>query len=104
MGQILFIVWWESVEVLFVVGIFYVWLKNGDDDVCCGLFFFWVGVVVGLLMVVGFGVVLVGFIEVLFGDVQDYFQMVMVLIVCVLIVQMVLWMCWYGCMLKCDME
>ena len=104
MGQILFIVWRESVEALLVVGILYAWLKNGDDDARRGLPFLWAGVGVGLLMAVGLGAALVGFTEVLSGDAQDYFQTAMVLIACVLIVQMVLWMRRHGRTLKRDME
>jgi len=104
MGQILFIVWRESVEALLVVGILYAWLKNGDDDARRGLPFLWTGVGVGLLMAVGLGAALVGFTEVLSGDAQDYFQTAMVLIACVLIVQMVLWMRRHGRTLKRDME
>ncbi|WP_175769831.1 FTR1 family iron permease [Burkholderia cenocepacia] len=103
MGQILFIVWRESVEALLVVGILYAWLKNGDDA-RRGLPFLWAGVGVGLLMAVGLGAALVGFTEVLSGDAQDYFQTAMVLIACVLIVQMVLWMRRHGRTLKRDME
>ena len=33
MGQVLFIVWRESVEALLVVGILHAWLKNGGADV-----------------------------------------------------------------------
>ncbi|AIO40387.1 FTR1 family iron permease [Burkholderia sp. AU19243] len=104
MGQILFIVWRESVEALLVVGILYAWLKNGDDDARRGLPFLWTGVAVGLLMAIGLGAALVGFTEVLSGDAQDYFQTAMVLIACVLIVQMVLWMRRHGRTLKRDME
>ena len=37
MGQVLFVVWRESVEALLVVGILYAWLKNGDADARRGL-------------------------------------------------------------------
>ncbi|RQR50099.1 FTR1 family iron permease [Burkholderia sp. Bp9126] len=104
MGQILFIVWRESVEALLVVGILYAWLKNGDDDARRGIPYLWTGVAAGLLMAVGLGAALVGFTEVLSGDAQDYFQTAMVLIACVLIVQMVLWMRQHGRTLKRDME
>ncbi|OJA55810.1 FTR1 family iron permease [Burkholderia ubonensis] len=104
MGQILFIVWRESVEALLVVGILYAWLKNGDDDARRGIPYLWTGVAVGLLMAVGLGGALLGFTEVLSGDAQDYFQTAMVLIACVLIVQMVLWMRQHGRTLKRDME
>ncbi len=104
MGQVLFIVWRESVEALLVVGILYAWLKNGDADARRGLPYLWGGVAFGLLAAVGLGAALVGFTEVLSGDAQDYFQAAMVLIACVLIVQMVLWMKQHGRTLKREME
>ena len=104
MGQVLFVVWSESVEALLVVGILYAWLKNGDAEARRGLPYLWAGVGVGLLAAVGLGAALVGFSEFLSGDAADYFQIGMVLIACVLIVQMVLWMKRHGRTLKRDME
>lgn len=104
MGQILFVVWRESVEALLVVGILYAWLKNGDTAARRGLPFLWAGVGIGLLAAVALGAALVGFTEVLSGDAVDYFQTAMVLVACVLIVQMVLWMRRHGRTLKRDME
>ncbi|NLP62537.1 FTR1 family iron permease [Paraburkholderia sacchari] len=104
MGQVLFIVWRESVEALLVVGILYAWLRNGDDDARRGLPYLWAGVGVGVLAAVALGAALVGFTEVLSGDAQDYFQTGMVLVACVLIVQMVLWMKQHGRTLKREME
>jgi high-affinity iron transporter len=104
MGQVLFIVWRESVEALLVVGILYAWLKNGDADARRGIPYLWAGVAVGLLAAVALGAALVGFTEVLSGDAQDYFQAGMVLVACVLIVQMVLWMKHHGRSMKRDME
>ncbi|MGF6778317.1 FTR1 family iron permease [Paraburkholderia sp. GAS334] len=104
MGQVLFIVWRESVEALLVVGILYAWLKNGDESARRGLPYLWAGVAAGVLAAIALGAALVGFTEVLSGDAQDYFQTAMVLIACVLIVQMVLWMKQHGRTLKRDME
>lgn len=104
MGQVLFVVWRESVEALLVVGILYAWLKNGDAAARRGLPFLWAGVGAGLLAAVVLGAALVGFTEVLSGDAADYFQTAMVLIACVLIVQMVIWMKRHGRTLKRDME
>ena len=104
MGQVLFIVWRESVEALLVVGILYAWLKNGDADARRGIPYLWAGVTAGLLAAVALGAALVGFTEELSGDAQDYFQIGMVLVACVLIVQMVLWMKHHGRSLKRDME
>jgi high-affinity iron transporter len=91
MGQVLFIVWRESVEALLVVGILYAWLKNGDDDARRGLPYLWAGVAVGVLAAIALGAALVGFTEVLSGDAQDYFQTAM-------------WMKQHGRTLKRDME
>jgi high-affinity iron transporter len=104
MGQVLFIVWRESVEALLVVGILYAWLKNGDESARRGLPYLWAGVAAGVVAAVALGAALVGFTEVLSGDAQDYFQTAMVLVACVLIVQMVLWMKQHGRTLKRDME
>ena len=104
MGQVMFIVWRESVEALLVVGILYAWLKNGGADARHGLPYLWGGVALGILAAIGLGVALVGFTEVLSGDAQDYFQTGMVLVACVLIVQMVLWMKQHGRTLKREME
>jgi high-affinity iron transporter len=104
MGQIIFIVWRESVEALLVVGILYAWLRNGDAQARRGLPYLWVGVAAGLLLALGLGAALVGFTEVLSGDAQDYFQTAMVLVACVLIVQMVIWMKRHGRTLKREME
>jgi high-affinity iron transporter len=104
MGQVLFVVWRESVEALLVVGILYAWLKNGDADARRGLPYLWAGVGVGALAAIALGAALVGFSEFLSGDAADYFQTGMVLIACVLIVQMVLWMKRHGRTLKRDME
>ncbi|WP_233863667.1 FTR1 family iron permease [Paraburkholderia adhaesiva] len=104
MGQVMFVVWRESVEALLVVGILYAWLKNGDADARRGLPYLWGGVALGVLAAVALGAALVGFTEVLSGDAQDYFQTAMVLVACVLIVQMVLWMKQHGRTLKREME
>ncbi|HKT93732.1 MAG TPA: FTR1 family protein [Paraburkholderia sp.] len=104
MGQVMFIVWRESVEALLVVGILYAWLKNGDADARRGVPYLWGGVAFGILAAIGLGAALVGFTEVLSGDAQDYFQTGMVLVACVLIVQMVLWMKRHGRTLKREME
>ncbi|MBV8261540.1 MAG: FTR1 family protein [Paraburkholderia sp.] len=104
MGQVMFVVWRESVEALLVVGILYAWLKNGDADARRGVPYLWGGVALGIVAAVALGAALVGFTEALSGDAQDYFQTGMVLVACVLIVQMVLWMKQHGRTLKRDME
>lgn len=104
MGQVLFIVWRESVEALLVVGILYTWLKNGGLAARSGLPYLWSGVAFGILLAVSLGAALVGFSEYLSGNAQTYFQISMVLIAAALIVQMVFWMRKNGRTLKSDLE
>jgi high-affinity iron transporter len=104
MGQVLFIVWRESVEALLVVGILYAWLNNGDAAARSGLRYLWGGVAAGIIAALALGAALLGFSEILSGDAQTYFQIGMVLIAAVLIVQMVFWMRKHGRTLKKDME
>jgi high-affinity iron transporter len=104
MGQVLFIVWRESVEALLVVGILYAWLNNGDAAARRGLPYLWSGVAAGIVAALALGGALLGFSELLSGDAQTYFQIGMVLIAAVLIVQMVFWMRKHGRTLKKDME
>ncbi|MBC7488736.1 MAG: FTR1 family protein [Glaciimonas sp.] len=104
MGQVMFIVWRESVEALLVVGILHAWLKNGGVDARRGLPYLWTGVGIGVVAAIGLGAALLGFSEILSGDAQDYFQITMVLLAAVLIVQMVYWMRKYGRTLKREME
>ncbi|TWC71773.1 FTR1 family protein [Herbaspirillum sp. SJZ099] len=104
MGQVMFIVWRESVEALLVVGILYAWLTNGDISARRGLPYLWSGVVAGVLLALALGAALLGFSELLSGDAQTYFQIAIVLVASVLIVQMVFWMRKHGRTLKKDME
>ncbi|AKJ66897.1 FTR1 family iron permease [Pandoraea thiooxydans] len=104
MGQVMFIVWRESVEALLVVGILYAWLRNGGESARKGVPYLWAGVALGIAAAIGLGAALLGFTEILSGDAQDYFQIAMVLVAAVLIVQMVLWMKKHGRTLKRDME
>ena len=104
MGQILFIVWRESVEALLVVGILYAWLKQGAAQTRRGLPYLWGGVMAGVLLAVLLGGTLLLFTEILSGDAQDYFQIAMMLIAAILIVQMVLWMRAHSRTLKHNMQ
>jgi len=104
MGQIVFIVWRESVEALLVVGILHAWLSKGDAAARKGVPYLWAGVGVGVAAAFALGATLVGLTDVLSGNAQDYFQTGMMLVACVLIVQMVLWMKSHARTLKRDME
>ncbi|KAF3999016.1 FTR1 family iron permease [Glaciimonas immobilis] len=104
MGQVLFIVWRESVEALLVVGILHAWLSNGGAATRRGLPYLWAGVGLGVIAACGLGAALLGFSEILSGDAQDYYQIAMVLLAAALIVQMVYWMRKNGRTMKRDME
>lgn len=104
MGQVLFVVWRESVEALLVAGILYAWLKRGDTAMRKGLLYLWGGVALGVLSAVALGAALLGVVAALPDDAQEYFQIAMVLTACMLIVHMVFWMKRHGRTMKRDME
>lgn len=96
MGQMLFIVWRESVEALLVVGILYAWLKNSDPAARKGLPYLWGGVAAGVLLSVGLAFGLQYVSDSLDDEMQLWFQIAMLLVAAVLIVQMVIWMRRHG--------
>ena len=102
MGQIVFILWRESVEALLVVGILYAWLSR-TPEAQGGKRWLWAGVVLGLLLA---GLLALGIYaaEGLLAEHQDLFQAAMVFVAAALIVQMVLWMRAHGRTLKRDLE
>ena len=102
-GQVLFIVWRESVEALLVVGIIAAWLRAHPEAVT-GRKYMWAGIATGLLAAFGLGAAILGLSEYFEGDQQDYFQLAMTSMAAVLIVQMVFWMRKNGRTLKRDIE
>ena len=102
MGQILFIVWRESVEALLVVGILHAWM-NQNEEGAAGKRYLWGGVALGLVLATVLAVGLFAAGSLLAGA-QDVFQTVMVFVAAALIVQMVLWMRAHGRTLKRDLE
>lgn len=102
-GQVLFIVWRESVEALLIVGIIATWLRS-HPEAAAGRKYLWAGIVSGVLAALGLGAALLGLSEYFEGDQQEYFKLAMVSIAAVLIVQMVFWMRQHGRTLKKDME
>lgn len=103
MDQVLFIVWRESVEAMLVIGILYAWLR-GNPNASRGMRYLWGGVAAGLGFALLLGVTILAFDELLPDSAQDYFQLIMVLVASVLIVQMVLWMKRHGRHLKRTLE
>ncbi|WP_024304262.1 FTR1 family protein [Pseudogulbenkiania sp. MAI-1] len=103
MGQVLFIVWRESVEAMLVIGILYAWLNNHGAAAARGKRYLWGGVLAGLLCAIVLALGLFGAAE-LFSGAQDIFQTAMVFSASALIVHMVLWMREHGRTLKKELE
>lgn len=104
MGQMLFIVWRESVEALLVVGILYAWLKNGGEAMRAGVRYLWCGVLAGIVVACALGAGMFYFAHAMSGDAQTYFQIAMLLIAAFLILHMVFWMRRHGRTFKSDVE
>ena len=102
MEQVLFIVWRESVEALLVVGILYTWLRAAPQGkrglACVG------GVAAGAALAVALALVLLGISSWLSDEGQEWFQGIMSLAACALVVQMVIWMKKHGRTLKSELE
>lgn len=102
MGQVMFVVWRESIEAMLVVGILHAWLKNNAAARHGGRYL-WGGVLLGLLFAALLAYGLFAASEA-FAEHQDVFQLGMVLVAAVLIVQMVRWMRRNGRTLRRDLE
>jgi high-affinity iron transporter len=103
MDQVAFIVWRESIEALLVVGILYAWLRTSPDG-RRGLPWLWGGVGAGLLLAGALALVLLGVASWLSDRGQEWFQSLMALAACALVVQMVVWMRQHGRGLKRELE
>lgn len=103
MEQVLFIVWRESVEALLVVGILYTWLRSTPEGTR-GLKYLWGGVAAGLALAIALALVLLGVSSWLSDEGQEWFQAIMSLAACALVVQMVVWMKKHGRTLKGELE
>lgn len=103
MEQVLFIVWRESVEALLVVGILYTWLRATPEGKR-GLPYLWGGVAAGLALAFALALVLLGVSSWLSDEGQEWFQAIMSLAACALVVQMVVWMKKHGRTLKGELE
>jgi len=105
-GQIIFIIWRESVEALLVVGILHAWLARQTDPVTAtaGRRYLWLGVLAGIGLAVALAGVLLFFAENLPEGAQDYFMTAMVLIAAGLILQMIFWLRRHSRTMKKDLE
>ncbi|MDS1142127.1 FTR1 family protein [Pusillimonas sp. SM2304] len=103
MEQVAVIVWRESVEALLIVGILFTWLRASPEG-RKGLPWLWGGVAAGLVLAVMLALVLLGVSSWLPAEGQEWFQALMALLACVLVVQMVVWMRRHGRTLKHELE
>lgn len=102
-GQIIFILWRESVEALLVIGILAGWLAHERAGRRAALYL-WGGVSAGLALAVGFGLMVLGFSHILSDQLRQNMMTGMVFLAAALIVQMVVWMRSHGRTLKRDIE
>lgn len=103
MDQVAFIVWRESVEAMLVVGILYAWLRASPEG-RRGLPRLWGGVGAGLSLAGALALALLGVAAWLSDEGQEWFQGLMGLAACGLVVQMVVWMRRHGRGLKRELE
>ncbi len=102
-GQILFVMWRETVEAMLVVGILHAWLSHHPQG-RHGLKYLWLGVLTGLAAALVLGLGIDAMNAVLSDEGQEYFQASLLLLAAALIVQMVFWMRRHGQRLKRDLE
>ncbi|GFN25019.1 membrane protein [Achromobacter denitrificans] len=88
---------------MLVVGILYTWLRATPEGKR-GLNYLWGGVAAGLALAVALALVLLGVSSWLSDEGQEWFQAIMSLAACVLVVQMVVWMKKHGRTLKGELE
>lgn len=103
-GNVVFIIWRESVEALLVIGILNAWLARQQEIARRGRVFLWSGVVTGLLIALALGAVFIAFGEAIPDETQQAYQTGAILIAAVLIIQMVFWMRRHGRTLKRELE
>lgn len=105
-GNVIFIIWRESVEALLVIGILNAWLQSQEDAALrqTGRRWLWSGAGLGLALAFVFGLIIALFSESMNDDTQELAQTIAMLVAGILIVQMVLWMKRNGRTLKRDLE
>lgn len=102
-GQIVFILWRESIEALLVVGILAGWLARQNAPRRARSYL-WGGVGAGIMLAIAFALALLGVAEILPVSARQGVMTAMVFVAAGLIVQMVVWMRAHGRTLKRDLE
>lgn len=102
-GQIVFIMWRESVEALLVIGILQAWLSQNAAGTGAARYL-WGGVVAGIALALLLAFSFMRLSLWLPPDGQEYFVTGMMAVAMILIVQMVFWMRANGRNLKATME
>lgn len=90
-GQVLFVIWRESIEALLLIGIIYAWIKQHVDSQS-GLRYLWSGIAIGIGSSIVLALLIYGVFNVLNDTEQSLFMIIMEFTACILIVQMVYWM------------
>ena len=104
LGNIIFIVWRESIEALLVIGILNAWLSQQGGAGRRGRLFLWAGVTAGVVTAVALGAGLLSLGGELDQDTTELYQTGLIALAAALIVQMVFWMRRHGRTLKRDLE
>ena len=104
LGNIVFIVWRESIEALLVIGILNAWLSQQGEAVRRGRLFLWAGVAAGIVTAFALGAGFISLGDHLEPETMELYQTGLVLLAALLIVQMVFWMRKQGRTLKRDLE
>lgn len=106
-GQIIFVIWRESIEALLVIGILSNWLNRnnpGGDAGGRARAFLWGGVAAGFGAAMVFALAVLGFAELMPASARDDLMTAMIFLAAGLIVQMVIWMRRHGRTLKRELE
>ena len=106
-GQIIFVIWRESIEALLVIGILSSWLRREAATGAVGARagrYLWGGVGAGLGVALVFAAMVLGFAEIMPPVLREDMMTAMVFLAAGLIVQMVLWMRRHARTLKRDLE
>ncbi|MBN8410766.1 FTR1 family iron permease [Halomonas litopenaei] len=101
-GAAFVVVFRESMEAILVLGVLYTWLVRAERR--DALRWLWAGAMAGIALAISLGAALMGVGDVLSGDAQTLFQVIMSAVAALLIVHMAAWMRRHGATLKGVLE